>query len=137
MSHVGEVSPTDAWNALTHDPRAVLVDVRTRAEWSYVGIPDLTQTGKDLVLIEWQTYPDGTVNPHFTDQLAAAGIEHDQPVYFLCRSGARSRWAAEAAIRAGWDEAYNVVEGFEGPPDAARHRVVSGWKTAGLPWVQG
>lgn len=137
MSHIGEVSPEDAWEALTHDPRAVLVDVRTRAEWSYVGIPDLTPTGKDLVLIEWQTYPDGTVNSHFIDQVAAAGIERDQPVYFLCRSGVRSRWAAQAVARAGWNEAYNVVEGFEGPPDGHRHRAVSGWKVAGLPWVQG
>jgi rhodanese-related sulfurtransferase len=57
---------------------------------------------------------------------------------FLCRSGARSHSAAEAATRAGWRECYNVLEGFEGDKDAAHHRgTVGGWKKAGLPWIQG
>ncbi len=137
MSYAGDVSPAAAWSALTDGSRSVLVDVRTQAEWSYVGVPDLGPAGKQLVLVEWQTYPDGTINPDFVDQLAAAGVEQDQPVYFLCRSGVRSIAAAEAATRGGWTAAYNVLDGFEGPPDGQRHRAVSGWKVDGLPWVQG
>lgn len=137
MTYAGDVTPDDAWAALRDQPDAVLVDVRTRAEWSYVGLPDLGAIGKEVVQVEWQSYPDGGVNELFTGDLEDAGVAHDQPVYFLCRSGVRSIAAAEAATRDGWAQAYNVLEGFEGPHDDQRHRVVAGWKVAGLPWVQG
>jgi len=137
MSYAGDVTPEQAWTVLRDEPGAALVDVRTRAEWSYVGLPDLGGIGKEVVLVEWQTYPDGTVNERFTADLEAAGVPKDAPVYFLCRSGVRSVAAAEAATRNGWSRSHNVLEGFEGPHDEQRHRVVSGWKVAGLPWVQG
>jgi rhodanese-related sulfurtransferase len=136
MSYAGDVSPTEAWTALENDPRAVLVDVRTEAEWAYVGLPDLSPLGREVVRLEWQRYPDGLVNQHFVEELSGAGIEKDQPLYFICRSGARSISAAEAATAAGWAEARNVLEGFEGPHGPERHRDVGGWKVAGLPWVQ-
>jgi rhodanese-related sulfurtransferase len=102
-----------------------------------VGLPDLGSLGKEVVRVEWQRFPDGTVNENFTADLEAAGIGKHQPLYFICRSGVRSIAAAEAATAAGWATAHNVLEGFEGPHDARRHRAVSGWKVAGLPWVQG
>ncbi|OFE15529.1 sulfurtransferase [Humibacillus sp. DSM 29435] len=137
MTYAGDVTPDEAWVALRDQPDAVLVDVRTRAEWAYVGLPDLGVIGKDVVQVEWQSYPDGGVNDLFTSDLEDAGVAHDQSVYFLCRSGVRSIAAAEAATRDGWAQAYNVLEGFEGPPDDRRHRSVAGWKVTGLPWVQG
>jgi len=137
MSYAGDVTPEQAWTVLRDEPGAALVDVRTRAEWSYVGLPDLSAAGKDVVLVEWQTYPDGAVNARFTADLEAAGVAKDAPVYFLCRSGVRSVAAAEAATRHGWVRSHNVLDGFEGPQDEQRHRSVSGWKVAGLPWVQG
>ena len=137
MSYAGDVTPEQAWTVLRDEPGAVLVDVRTRAEWSYVGLPDLADLGKEVVLVEWQTYPDGAVNGRFVAELEAAGVPKEAPVYFLCRSGVRSVSAAEAATAAGWSESRNVLDGFEGPHDAQRHRTVSGWKVAGLPWVQG
>jgi len=137
MSYAGDVTPEQAWTVLRDEPGAVLVDVRTRAEWSYVGLPDLADLGKEVVLVEWQTYPDGAVNGRFVAELEAAGVPKEAPVYFLCRSGVRSVAAAEAATRGGWARSHNVVEGFEGPHDERRHRSVSGWKVAGLPWVQG
>ena len=137
MSYAGDVTPAEAWEALSDDPAAVLVDVRTTAEWSYVGLPDLRPLGKDVVLVEWQTYPTGALNEDFVAELSAAGIDEQAPVYFLCRSGVRSVAAAEAATAAGWARSHNVIEGFEGPHDAEHHRAVSGWKVAGLPWVQG
>lgn len=137
MTYAGDVSPDEAWAALRDQPDAVLVDVRTQAEWSYVGLPDLSEIGKEVVRVEWQTYPAGSVNEFFTSDLEDAGVARDQPVYFLCRSGVRSISAAEAATRDGWAASRNVLEGFEGPHDAERHRTVAGWKVAGLPWVQG
>jgi len=106
------------------------VDVRTKPELQYVGkVPG-------AVAVEWQTYPGNRPNPEFLAELGAA-VPKDQPVMFLCRSGARSHSAADAATQAGWKEAYNVLEGFEGDKDAAGHRnTVGGWRKAGLPWTQ-
>jgi rhodanese-related sulfurtransferase len=137
MTYAGDVTPEQAWTALRDEPESVLVDVRTSAEWAYVGLPDLGPIGKDVVRIEWQRFPDGSVNESFTEDLEAAGVGKQQPLYFLCRSGVRSAAAAQAATAAGWATSHNVAEGFEGPHDAQHHRTVSGWKVAGLPWVQG
>lgn len=136
MSYAGDVTPLEAFDALTHDEDAVLVDVRTRAEWDYVGVPQLDPP-RSPVLAEWQRYPNGSLNEGFVDELRAARIAEGTPIYFLCRSGVRSVAAAQAATAAGLGPAYNVLDGFEGPPDASGHRVVAGWKVAGLPWKQG
>ena len=136
MTYAGDVTPTEAYAAVTASEDAVLVDVRTRAEWSYVGVP-LLDDGSLPVLVEWQRYPDGRVNDAFVDDLRAAGVGEGTSIYFVCRSGVRSIAAAEAATAAGLGPAYNVLEGFEGPHDAEGHRTVAGWKVAGLPWKQG
>lgn len=138
MTYGGDVSVEDTYQAIKDDPDAVLVDVRTRPELQYVGFPDLSEAGKQLVAIEWQTYPHGEVNTSFVEDLRRAGITEDHTVYFLCRSGARSRAAAILATGAGYDNAYNIDQGFEGAPDAHGHRgTTGGWKAAGLPWRQG
>ena len=128
LPYAGALLPAEA-HALMQ-AGAKLVDVRTNAELQYVGsIPG-------SAAIEWNTYPAGERNPDFLKQLAASAGK-DQPVMFICRSGARSHGAAEAAMRAGWQETYNVLEGFEGDKDAAGHRnVAGGWKFARLPWIQ-
>ena len=137
MDHAGDLTPAEAYELLEEEPDAVLVDVRTAAEWSYVGLPDLTDVDKDVVRIEWSTFPDGTRNEGFLDQLAAEGIAKDAPVLFLCRSGARSAAAAAAATAEGWTRAHNITGGFEGDLDPQRHRgTTGGWKAADLPWTQ-
>ena len=134
---VEDVPLQAAWEALRTDPAAQLIDVRTDAEWNFVGVPDLLVAGKQAVLIPWQVYPAMTVNGQFTAHLAEAGLTPEHHLYFLCRSGARSLAAARAAQAAGYAHAYNVADGFEGPPDAAGHRGgAAGWKAAGLPWRQ-
>ena len=134
---VEDVPPQAAWEALRTDPAAQLIDVRTDAEWNFVGVPDLLVAGKQAVLIPWQVYPAMTVNGQFTAHLAEAGLAPEHHLYFLCRSGARSLAAARTAQAAGYAHAYNVADGFEGPPDAAGHRGgAAGWKAAGLPWRQ-
>jgi rhodanese-related sulfurtransferase len=136
MTYAGDVRPSEAYAALRSDPDAVLVDVRTGAEWSYVGVPDLAQIGKQAVLLEWQRFPDGKVNTSFVEQLQVAGVAAGAPIYFLCRSGVRSAAAAKAATAAGLGPAYNISEGFEGPIGPDGHRTVAGWKAEGLPWSQ-
>lgn len=136
MGYAGDLTPEEAWELLEEDPRATLVDVRTAAEWAFVGVPDLAEAGKDLVRIEWSTFPDGRPNDRFIEQLADAGVPKDAPVLFMCRSGARSAAAAAAAAAEGWADAHNLTGGFEGSLDRQRHRGVGGWKAAGLPWSQ-
>jgi len=128
LSYAGALIPAEAHQLMKAGVK--LVDVRTKPELQYVGkVPG-------ALAIEWQTWPGGKPNPEFLDELAAE-VDRDEPVMFLCRSGARSHSAAEAAMRAGWKETYNVLEGFEGDKDGEQHRnAVNGWRKAGLPWNQ-
>ena len=134
---VENVSPRRTWEALKANPGAQLVDVRTDAEWNFVGVPDLAATARQVVLLPWQIYPTMQRNAAFEGQLGKAGFTPENHMYFICRSGVRSLAAAEAARAAGYPHVYNVADGFEGPPDAAGHRGTSaGWKAEGLPWRQ-
>ena len=134
---IENVSPRQTWEALEANPDARLVDVRTDAEWTYVGLPDLSAAGKQPALIPWQMFPTGAVNQQFVEQMRAAGLAPQHHVYFLCRSGARSLAAAQAAQGAGFPHVYNIANGFEGVPDQEAHRgTVTGWKAEGLPWRQ-
>ena len=139
---VDDVDVAATWEGLTSGPRSQLVDVRTRAEWNYVGIPDLGPIGKRAVLVEWQTFPDQTVDARFVERLAgelkALGVQPDDNLYFICRSGSRSLAAARAMAEAGYHACHNVAGGFEGPLDDLWHRgSLGGWKASGLPWLQG
>jgi rhodanese-related sulfurtransferase len=132
LDYFGAVTPLEAYALLAANPQAHLIDVRTRAEWDYVGrVPGST-------LIEWNTYPSGSRNPGFLDQLRGAVEDRRAPVLFICRSGQRSDDTARVAAAAGYTMAFNVLEGFEGAKDSEGHRgTLGGWRKAGLPWVQG
>jgi rhodanese-related sulfurtransferase len=138
---VDDVDVEAAWQKLRSSPGSQLVDVRTRAEWTYVGTPDLGPVSKRALLVEWQTFPDQTVDPRFAERLAselkALGVQANDDLFFICRSGSRSLAAARAMAAAGYAACHNVAGGFEGPLDEDRHRgSVGGWKAAGLPWLQ-
>lgn len=121
---------------------AQLIDVRTAAEWAFVGLPVLKELGKEILLIEWQSYPTMEINTGFVSQVSSAleqvGAAGDVPLYTLCRSGARSISAAQALTAAGYSTVYNVLGGFEGNANELGQRgSVSGWKYDNLPWRQG
>ncbi len=141
--NVIEESPLETWSGLTNITDAVLVDVRTKAEWSFIGIPDLSALGKQVILLEWRQYPDMSVNDGFVeDLLEQVGGSAPSKIYFLCRSGVRSLQAANMVDQAfsakGMSAQYvNVLEGFEGDLNADRHRgLTNGWKSRGLAWGQ-
>jgi rhodanese-related sulfurtransferase len=139
--YAGDLSADEAWSLIKAEPKAQLVDVRTTAEWTFVGLPDLSSVGREVLCAEWQGFPTMAVDPDFetvtNDALRQAGATAQTPVLFLCRSGARSRAAAIAMTRAGLERAYNVAGGFEGDLDEKRHRGQrNGWKAAGLPGKQ-
>ena len=130
LPYAGALLPVEAYELIQNVPGAKLIDVRTRAEWDFVGrVPGSVQ-------IEWQNYPSSQPNPSFLGELESQ-TEKDAPVLFLCRSGARSHAAASAASQIGYANSYNILQGFEGDKDAHGHRAsVGGWQFAGLPWVQ-
>ena len=135
--YAGDVTPLQAWDMLKNDEGAVLVDVRTEAEWAYVGLPDLSKIGKKCALISWVRFPDMSPNPAFLQSLQDAQSDTTKPILFLCRSGVRSIAAAVTATAAGYSACYNILEGFEGNHDANTHRgAVSGWKVHNLDWKQ-
>ncbi|UEM23566.1 rhodanese-like domain-containing protein [Skermanella mucosa] len=135
---IPNVQPKDVWEALKTDPSAKLVDVRTTPEWSFVGQPDMSSIGKAPVRIQWQVYPGMEVEADFIHKLRVEGVEPEDKVYFLCRSGVRSTAAAKLAAQHGYTQVFNIEDGFEGPKDEQGHRgTVAGWKRSGLPWSQG
>lgn len=138
---VGRVGPGEAWRRLAEDPTARLVDVRTREEWSFVGAPDLSALDRPVWLIEWRSFPQMVVNASFEEEFQQkVAVDNPQTVFFICRSGARSMEAAQAAARILDDpqlSLFNVDEGFEGDLDENGQRGrVNGWKACGLPWRQ-
>ena len=139
--YAGDLSVAEAWALLEREPKAQLVDVRTNAEWSFVGGPDLSSLGREVLCVEWQSYPAMSINPDFakvaSDLARRAGADQATPILFLCRSGGRSKAAAVAMTQAGFSKAYNIAGGFEGELDENRHRGRrGGWKAGGLPWRQ-
>jgi len=130
LPYAGALTPREANEIWQLAPGAKLVDVRTRAEWDWVG------RIAGAVEIEWMTYPEMKANPNFLAQLKTQ-VDHESLVMFLCRSGQRSHSAAAAATQAGWSDCYNVLEGFEGERDTRQQRgQIGGWRHAGLPWEQ-
>lgn len=129
----GDVIPQIAFEALCSNPDAVLIDVRTSAEWAFVGVPAVER----LLTVSWQAFPAMQVNGNFVQTVREAGISESADIYCLCRSGARSAAAVTALTQAGFENCYNVAEGFEGDLDGERHRgQKNGWKARGLPWIQ-
>jgi rhodanese-related sulfurtransferase len=131
----GDVSPQEAWQGLAETPAAVLLDVRTSAEWTFVGGPDLASLEKSVFKIGWQSFPGMGRNESFVEDVKAAGITEDQPIYLICRSGVRSKAAGIELAEHGFTT-YNIADGFEGQLAPNGHRGVGGWRTDGLPWKQ-
>jgi len=138
LEYAGDLTVQEAWELLAQTPAAQLVDVRTAAEWAFVGLPDLSALGRPVHRVAWQNFPTMAPNRDFLGEtVAAIGDDKDVPVLFLCRSGARSRAAAIALSQAGYTKAFNIAGGFEGDIDLSRHRgKINGWKAQGLPWLQ-
>lgn len=132
----GDVSPDVAWQTLIELEAAILLDVRSSAEWAFVGGPDLASLGKEVIKIEWQSFPGMQPNEGFVDEFLALGIDKKTQVFIICRSGVRSRFAAIELAAQGY-ATYNVADGFEGQLGPDGHRGLGGWRALGLPWRQG
>lgn len=130
---IKSMTSAEAYEELLQSPKAVLLDVRTSAEWQFVGRPGFERS----VGIQWQTFPYGSQNPNFVEEVADAGLTQETPIFVLCRSGVRSLAAAEALKDAGYKDLTNLSDGFEGAKNASGRRgILNGWKAAQLPWNQ-
>jgi len=130
LPYEGALTPEEAYTIWQTAPGAKMVDVRCRAEIDWVGrIPGAIE-------IEWATYPGMKQNPNFMAALQQQ-VDKESLVMFICRSGQRSHGAAMVATQAGFPDCYNVLEGFEGDPNAVKQRnIINGWRAEGLPWEQ-
>jgi rhodanese-related sulfurtransferase len=97
MMYKADVNPQQAYDALSGNEKAVLIDVRTNAEWAFVGVPAVER----LLTLSWQNFPAMQVNEQFVNAVREAGIAEDADIYCICRSGARSAAAATALTQAG------------------------------------
>lgn len=146
LAYAGVIEADTAYNLLNSDSSSCIIDVRTKAEITFVGAPKLADAQHRYCLIEWQLFPTMQKNDKFIEQLNVQLTEwekqdgipnQDRPLLFLCRSGVRSEYAAEVATQMGCTKCYNIVGGFEGDVDINGHRAkVSGWQFLDLPWSQ-
>ena len=125
LRYAGAVTPTEA-KELADAGAATIVDVRTEPE--YVQVGHVAGTPR----IEWPRNGGPGEMQAFVEDLAGK-YGKDEKLLFLCRSGVRSHYAADLAARAGFEGAYNILEGFEGDNGAG----MNGWRATGLPWKQG
>ncbi len=138
LDYAGDLTPQETWELLKEKSDSILVDCRTSAEWGFVGVPNLEKLNKKVIFLEWQKYPDMQINENFLQEIVESGVNKDSSVVFLCRSGARSRSAAEFLTSYGYKNCYNCLDGFEGNHDQDGHRgQMNGWKFDNLPWKQG
>jgi len=131
LPYAGAVTPAEAFELIRNDDRILLIDVRTNAERDWVGQVQINPA--QLHPIQWNLYPTQS-NPEFLNELRRAANKDDL-LLFLCRSGVRSRAAAQLATEHGYTQCFDILEGFEGDKDANGHRKnINGWCHAQLPW---
>jgi rhodanese-related sulfurtransferase len=128
---IENLNPQQAWDLLQQNTKAVLVDVRTKIEHSFVGHP------LGAIHIAWKEAPDWQINSKFVAEVERLVTDKNAPILLLCRSGQRSLDAAKALENAGFRRPINIIDGFEGSLDQDKHRgTLGGWRFNGLPWVQ-
>jgi rhodanese-related sulfurtransferase len=138
LDYAGDLDSQQTWDLLKKEKDSFLVDCRSNAEWSFVGVPDLESLQKNVIFVEWQTYPRMEKNERFLEEISQTEIKKNSKVIFLCRSGARSRSAAELLTLHGYKHCFNCCNGFEGNHNQNGHRgTVNGWQFSKLPWKQG
>jgi len=135
--YAGNINPIEAWELLKTNSKSILLDVRTLAEWTFVGVTDLSSLKKDAIKIEWKTFPNMEINPFFINEVINACPDKSAPLLSLCRSGQRSIDTSIALTEHGFQKCYNVLEGFEGNTNDDSQRISKeGWKHRNLPWKQ-
>ena len=135
--NIKNISSRECFEKLSIEVNSQLIDVRTKPEWIYVGVPDLSSINKKVIFVSWQVYPEMGTNNFFENQILESNIKKDSNLYFICRSGQRSYNAAEFLTSRGFSNCFNVIDGFEGKINHKRQRaLIDGWQFNNLAWKQ-
>ena len=131
------ISSKQCFERLSEESSSYLVDVRTKPEWLFVGLPDLQSLNKQTICVSWHMYPKMEINENFKSEILESGINKQDTIFLICRSGNRSCDAAEFLASRGFTNCFNVIDGFEGENDPTHQRsTINGWKYFKLPWKQ-
>ena len=136
MSYKRNLLPKMAVERLQNNPQALFVDVRSKAEYKYVGFPE------NSILIPWIDDPDWEPNPEAFSDLVMQELDGREnllntEIILICRSGFRSNEALKCLENKGFTQVSHVASGFEGDLDENDHRGnLNGWRHDGMPWSQ-
>ena len=136
MSYKRNLLPKMAVERLQNNPQALFVDVRSKAEYKYVGFPE------NSILIPWIDDPDWEPNPEVFSDLVMQELDGREnllntEIILICRSGFRSNEALKCLENKGFTQVSHVASGFEGDLDENDHRGnLNGWRHDGMPWSQ-
>ena len=136
MSYKRNLLPKMAVERLQNNPQALFVDVRSKAEYKYVGYPE------NSILIPWIDDPDWEPNPEAFSDLVMKELDGREnllntEIILICRSGFRSNEALKCLENKGFTQVSHVASGFEGDLDENDHRGnLNGWRHDGMPWSQ-
>ena len=135
--NISNITSIECFNKLLEISNSYLIDVRTKPEWEFIGVPDLSSLNKQIILISWHIYPEMKINSFFEEQIVKSNLKKNDELFLICRSGKRSFQAAELLISCGYHYCYNVVDGFEGNKNSLSQRsTINGWKYNNLSWKQ-
>ena len=134
---VKNITSIECFNKLSEISNSYLIDIRTKPEWEFIGVPDLSSLNKKTIFISWQMYPEMKINSLFENQIIESNIKKNDNLFLICRSGNRSSNAAEFLTSRGFTNCFNVKDGFEGKIGPNHQRsTINGWKYCKLPWKQ-
>ena len=134
---IQSISSKQCFERLSKESSSYLVDVRTKPEWLFVGLPDLQSLNKQTICVSWNLYPNMEINVNFESEILESGINKQDVVFLICRSGNRSSDAAEFLTSRGFTNCVNLTDGFEGEIGPNHQRsTINGWKYHNLPWKQ-
>ena len=134
---IQNINSRQCFEKLSKESGSYLVDVRTKPEWLFVGVPDLQSLQKNTLCVSWHIYPNMEINVNFESEILEYGIYKQDAIFLICRSGNRSSDAAEFLTTRGFSNCFNVEDGFEGEIGPNHQRsTINGWKYSKLPWKQ-
>ena len=123
---IKQLAAKDIRSYLMAEPNSVLLDVRTKEEWNTIGKPDGGKIGLKTYFLSIQFGNEMIFNENFIQEFKNLAINQDKNILIICRSGARSQFAAELLTKENYT-CVNISDGFEGNQENV------GWKKCNLP----
>ena len=134
---IKNITSIECFNKLSEISNSYLIDIRTKPEWKFIGIPDLSSLNKNTIFSSWHIYPEMKINLFFENKLFESNVKKNDKLFLICRSGTRSYHAAEFLVERGYNHCFNIADGFEGKKNTLNQRsAINGWKYYNLPWKQ-